>query len=249
MPSPAGWGENKKLSNARIRFLKPSFLKADKITFINEVMCNYQKKCYPEVASKIECIYNPMIGNFIKKNQNNNMFTITYLGSLGGKRVATPVLEAFNKISEQLSKIKLVFVGTNPLEIQKETIFSSIENKVEFIPWTNDPTPWIENSDVLIDIDADIKDDVFVSSKLMRYLNTDIPIVSITSRQSPTHQLINRFNDPNNKLQVYMNFHQADDLVQVLNVLFEEKPKKKTPKTDRNMQVLDLNHISRQLID
>jgi hypothetical protein len=59
------------------------------------------------------------------------------------------------------------------------------------LDFQKDPSRIIEQAHVLIDFDANFKNDVFISSKLITYLNTNIPILSLTPRNSPSDNLLN----------------------------------------------------------
>jgi hypothetical protein len=58
------------------------------------------------------------------------------------------------------------------------------------LPYTKEPQSALAQADVLVDLDVSSPGDVFTSGKLMTYLATDLPIIAITTKNSPTARLL-----------------------------------------------------------
>jgi hypothetical protein len=89
-------------------------------------------------------------------------------------------------------KVELWFLGNNQkLNLDKYNYNKESLSKIRLLDFQKDPSRIIEQAHVLIDFDANFKNDVFISSKLITYLNTNIPILSLTPRNSPSDNLLN----------------------------------------------------------
>ena len=73
------------------------------------------------------------------------------------------------------------------------------------------PEDYIRKSSVLIDIDADIANDVFISSKLIQYLSYDRTILCISPENSPARKLLQ-----NKTKTVIISGHKQDDILSAL---------------------------------
>ena len=91
-----------------------------------------------------------------------------------------------------LSNFEFIFIGTKPEVINKYIELFSIKNKCIYVPWVDSVDEYISDASLLIDIDIDAENDVYLSSKLIKYLNSDVPILSITGNNSPSRKLVSQ---------------------------------------------------------
>ena len=112
-----------------------------------------------------------------------------YTGGIYGVRKADYIIQAFIKLVESFPNSELIFVGSSI--DQKYLSEQSINGKIKTIPYTKDLIPFYTSATALIDIDADIDDDVFISSKMPIYLMINRIIISETGKNSPSRKLFN----------------------------------------------------------
>ncbi len=79
-------------------------------------------------------------------------------------------------------------VGSNKINLNHFNISEDAKTKILFHPFSTNLKAVFERSRVLIDVDADIEEDVFISSKLKDYLSVNRMIVSITGKNSPSRK-------------------------------------------------------------
>ena len=70
-----------------------------------------------------------------------------------------------------------------------KSITTKARSAIEIHPFTRDLDPFYKNATALIDIDADLENDVFLSSKIVNYLNINRIIISETGLNSPSRHL------------------------------------------------------------
>lgn len=197
IPAPDGWGLSKPYKNGLIRMLKKFLVSADEIYFSNQVMLDYQL----EILGKKYCgesgvLYTLPSGSPINipRKVNNEEFVLIYTGGIYQARKVDQLLIAVEKLIEQGLKIKLNFVGTNPESVSLKGLNMETVASINFIGYTEDLLPLYQNADLLIDIDADIEKDVFISSKFFSYLTVNRNILCITRQGSPVDILISHQN-------------------------------------------------------
>ena len=137
-------------------------------------------------------VHNPSTNDVITQNiQNDKPKIFLYVGSIYHQRQPDELLKAFEIFSKD-KKVELWFLGNNKkLNLEKHNFNKESMSKIRLLDFQKDPSKIIEQAHVLIDFDANFKNDVFISSKLITYLNTNIPILSLTPRNSPSDNLLN----------------------------------------------------------
>lgn len=192
LPSTPSWGKNPFLRKAIMSVIKPYFEHASLISATNEAMINYQLKVLGLDKKNKNTAVIPNPSQFCKlsndKNSSRRTISFLYLGSLYLKRSAEKIIKAFINFSNKQPLTNLYFVG-NISNVNKK-YYSDICENIFFSDWTDNPIEYISKSDVLIDIDADIEGDVFMSSKLPFYLNIDKIVLSITPKNSPARIIL-----------------------------------------------------------
>lgn len=153
----------------------------------NSKMMSFQKKY---IANKLcesdfyYTSYDMMNIKLVERNLNESY--LLYTGSLKERKVL-PLLKAFASIIQSNStNLKLVFVGSEDISKHRSAFAKDIQSKILLFPRTNDLTRYYENAVALIDIDPDIEDNVYLSSKITNYIFINRPIICITERDSPS---------------------------------------------------------------
>jgi hypothetical protein len=157
----------------------------------NDQMLNYQFKTFiPKEHLITNVIYNPgldKIKEFPKSDQIINNFV--YTGGIYGPRKAEYLMEGFEKLLEIYPDSKLVFVGSQLSTISLAKLKPETLNKIDIISFTRDLDPYYSCAVALIDIDGDIDNDVFISSKITNYIMLNRIIISQTGINSPSRHL------------------------------------------------------------
>ena len=205
VPAPKGWGLSDSYSNSLIKMIRKYMAKADKIYFSNEVMLQYQLNLlngYFKGDSGV--LYTlPDIEPLTLPVKEKDEFTLLYTGGIYQARKVDQLLLAVEKLLNSGLNVKLNFVGTNPNSVDLNVVSSETRSHIEFFGYTRDLLPFYAEADLLIDIDADIENDVFISSKFFNYLMINRKILCITGKNSP----VTRFVEESNVECVYITNH------------------------------------------
>lgn len=192
IPPPKGWGQPYIYQKGLIRMIRIFFQSIDKLYFSNEVMLKYQLDILGDTfKGESGVLYTfsnstPIVLPFRKKKD----FTLLYTGGVYQARRVDQLLLAVDKLTEQGFNIRLNFVGTNPDSVDLNLVSEVTKSNIYFFDYTKDLTAFYTEADLLIDIDADIENDVFISSKFFNYLMINRNILCITRRDSPVMQFV-----------------------------------------------------------
>lgn len=218
IPPPKGWGQPYIYQKGLIRMIRIFFQSIDKIYFSNEVMLKYQLdilgKTFKGESGVLYTFSNsaPVVLPFRKKKD----FTLLYTGGVYQARRVDQLLLAVDQLVEQGFNIRLNFVGTNPDSVDLNPVSEVTKSIIYFFDYTKDLTPFYAEADLLIDIDADIENDVFISSKFFNYLMINRKILCITAKNSPVTNFIYDKNIPD----VSVVPHEKDDIyASISNIL------------------------------
>jgi len=224
VPPPLGWGESSFYRNGLIKMTRTYFRKINKFYSSNEVMLKYQLNLLNySFSGEPGYIYTPAAYKEKKMFAKNNdgFLNFLYTGGIYGVRRPDSLIEAFYKITLQYQNARLYFLGTNPLSIDLSKYDDVFKSKIIFVGYTEDLEKYYQLADVLIDIDADLDNDVFMSSKFFNYIMINRPVLSITRENSPTYLYTLKHKLDN----IYFAKHYADDIENVLKKLINEKNK------------------------
>lgn len=191
LPAPLGWLDYDSYYKGLQKMVYDNFSKADAFFSSNTQMLEYQLKTFlPKKKLLTGVIYNPSFGEFIhlpRINENVNIFV--YTGGIYGLRKPEYLLKGFEKLLNEFPESKLVFVGTQKASLLLNELLPETLSKIEIIPFQKDLSYYYNVATALIDLDADIEDDVFLSSKITNYLMMNRIIISETGSNSPSRNL------------------------------------------------------------
>lgn len=193
MPAPPPWYNNQYLRKALILTARKPFGKADIISLSNRAMLVYQLSIMKLTKTKNFVALNPTKNEFIASSitTKNSIPVFLYVGSIYHQRKPHFLIKAFQKYVLSGQAADLVFLGHNQkLVLSDYEIEEKVKCHIKKMPFVQDPADQIASCDVLVDFDSDFKNDVFISSKLITYLNTNKPILSITTKGSPSDILL-----------------------------------------------------------
>ncbi|MFZ4400954.1 MAG: hypothetical protein ACOYO1_13035 [Bacteroidales bacterium] len=212
IPPPRGWISSKHERQNIKKIMQRYIQIADGITATNPEMLMYFKDEFTSLNNiPLSVVRNPCSTNKISRKSAQSSISFLYLGAIYGPRKLDTLLEAFEKLYAERKDIELCFVGTVSNINLDETKYQFIKQS----SWTKDPESYLKNADVFVDIDADLTNDVFLSSKLLLYLNSEKLILSITGPNSPARNLLKGLNT------VTVCHHDSDEIYIGISKLLE----------------------------
>lgn len=191
VPAPLGWPENSGYRKGVLKMMRHYLSFADVIFSSNKQMLDYQLSLLLQKKNILsDIIYNPSYGEFvILPIVDSESYNFVYTGGIYGARKSEYILKGFQKLLKNFPDSNLIFVGTRKESLSLEFLDMETLLKIVIIPHTKDLSQYYNISTALIDIDADIENDVFISGKMTNYLMINRIIISETGTNSPSRQL------------------------------------------------------------
>lgn len=192
IPTPISWTKDLQLRAKLLNYLECYIKRADAFFSSNLSMLRYEKNTFRRLDGYLGVVLTPSGENSNKKNLNENHKTITFLyaGYLYGPRKVGLLLRAFERFQKEKPNAKLIFVGNHSKDHFSGFEHLIKEGVVECYGFTKDIEPFYQMADVLIDLNADIINDVFLSSKVCNYLSYEKPILVISQDGSPVREIM-----------------------------------------------------------
>lgn len=218
LPAPIGWGEPQYYRFGVKKMVNRFISKSDFIYFSNDKMVEYEKNIFNFLDDKvIKSLYAYSNLKFKEYISPNVVFNFVYTGTVYKARKVERFLKAFEKLSFIYPQVRCIFVGTKKKSINLSCLKKETLKKIKFLPFTSKLDDIYSNANILVDIDADIKNDVFMSSKFFNYISTNKPIFSISNIDSPTRNFINDLGLEG----VYMSKNDVDEIFLILKQILE----------------------------
>lgn len=163
------------------------FVNADKLLFTSQetidlVTMPYFKKICNKADVLPHCFAEKLHQLPIKKTKRNQLL-IRYVGQFYGNRQPDPLLKALQKIPQNmLNKIRVEFVGSSTASLQERINHAELEKVVYPMPSVSylRSLKLMNESDILLNIDAPVDSSPFLPSKLIDYIGANKPIFGIT---------------------------------------------------------------------
>lgn len=190
IPAPGGWIRRKSEFNGKMRIVKRIFSAADLIAASNRHMLEYELSvCNPKKGAKGVVLLTPSpISRHTYPCSDENLFL--YTGNLYGMRNPNHLFKAFKRLLKVYPNAEIVIVGRDKQLRGVNEILNEEERKHIVIgEHTNDLEPLFRRAKVLVDIDADLNKDPFLSSKITSYLKVNRVILSETGRITPSREM------------------------------------------------------------
>ena len=207
IPAP-GWDVNVYGKKARKKIVARYLKYADCYCTINEKMLKYQLTTFCNKPKLVPATIPLSVNSSIIENYSSSTeIVFLYTGGIYLNRKATHVLKAFEKLLVEIPNARFVFVGTKIPNDQLLSVHNETLSHIEFYGYSKDLTPFYKRCSVLVDIDSDVPNDVFLSSKIISYLTINRPILCQTGAESPSRALFNGFRS------IIQCDHDVDELV------------------------------------
>ncbi len=193
IPAPfPWWQESTIMRNKLYRHLNNYIPKATAFFSANPTMLQYEKNIFTQFNGYSGVLLTPCDGDAIQDYvpEHHDHITFLYTGSIYGPRRVDALLAGFEEYQKKNPTARLVFLGKNRASdfVGYETLLDS--NIIELHDFTTKVEYYFKHADVLIDLNADAKNDVFLSSKVCNYLSYNKPIIAISQDGSPVRAMM-----------------------------------------------------------
>jgi glycosyltransferase involved in cell wall biosynthesis len=194
-PFPAPWvtaGTHlfRRLRNYSRRLLGP----AQAITFTTPEALVFQEKCLglPIAAKSFVLPHVAPLPIWLEPPPAQPP-TFAYLGSFYGRRNARALLEGFARHRQSSAASRFVFVGADPATVLPDAERLGLGAAVEVRPRVKDVKPAMAGADVLVALDADFGEPVFMTTKIVEYLMVNRTVLMVSPESSSSARLVRRF--------------------------------------------------------
>lgn len=191
IPAPLGWLKDDLFFKKTKKLIAKLLSDVDGIFLANQKMLEYQLNIVnPKNKIATGVIYNPSYGKLQTLDfTGGETNTFLYTGGIYGPRKICFVIEAFREILKEYPNSTLEFVGSTIPENNLKILTKTERSKVIIHPFTKDLTQFYQRATALLDIDADLENDVFLSSKITNYITINRIIISETGVNSPSRKI------------------------------------------------------------
>lgn len=217
IPPPKGWETYEIFRKSLIYPVRKYIKESSYFSSSNERMLKYQLS---QVGSDFDSnkhfvIHNPTPDRFkIIDRIPNSKLILAFLGTIRtGARNPDLLFKALYSLHRQNLDFEFRIYGNNK-NIKLDEYDIDFQNKIRFEPFVSNIEEIIPEIDILIDIDANIPNDVFISSKLFIYLAYNRPIICLTGTNSPTSDLLRTHNN-----SIYLNHFDKKKLIKTIKLL------------------------------
>lgn len=209
IPPPKGWETYEIYRKSLVYIVKKQIQHCDLFSMSNEHMLKFQQENIDfNIRNKSFVIPDPISDKFNWYGEKIGVKkVIVYLGSFYSARKPDALINGFALFALEDKVTELHIVGYNKINLDDYKITTTVKSRIKLLSWVSEVDKIIENADLLVDVDADIEGDVFVSSKLKKYLSTDRMILSITRNNSPSYCLLSSL-----KESVYISSHDPSEV-------------------------------------
>ena len=194
IPAPIGWSKDTPYFRASKSFVKKSFANLDFFAAVNEQMLEYEVSLFSHKNTmRTTYLVPPSLSErIIQLPIIHDRFWFLFAGNIYGMRKSKYVIEAFSKLVSEYENIGLLFVGNIGQDTYEEiaNLSDEVKEKIEVFPRMTEIVPFYERASVLLDIDADLENDVYLSSKISTYLGYNRPIICESSEGTPSRSLL-----------------------------------------------------------
>ena len=195
VPAPGGW--NRKLNEYRhkLKVVKKYFSYADYVAASNKHMLAFQLTTFKHkqgLRSNVLLTPSPdETYNYPIPDENIFLYT----GSLYGMRNPDHILKAFKRILQVHPDAQFIFIGAiMKLKRINKILTPAEQEHIHILKPTDDLSALFSRAKVLVDIDADLDKDPFLSSKIVTYLKVNRIIVSETGHDTPSREMFAHLN-------------------------------------------------------
>lgn len=190
VPAPSPWEKDGIFKKAIKRFVQSNFKRVNLLAMTNKEMLAYELSIIASKHIDGMVVPNPpLYSHLISLEDEVDMPSFVYAGKIYGLREPDALVSGFDLFLEKYPTSKLYIVGSNMNKDDFQKMgCANIDNYV-FVDYTRDLIPIFNKCVGLIDINANIDNDVFLSSKILSYLPYNRLIISESGANSPVRSM------------------------------------------------------------
>ena len=163
------------------------------VSFTTEAARDYMLNIYGDAIRRDHAVVIPNIHmpfRSVDVKQKAVPRDVLYLGSFYEVRSAEPLIHAFSLVAAADRSARMKVIGPSHAEINALAQRQHLEAALRGIPYTISPEHEIDKRAVLLCLDAFRGPAVFMPTKILDYLTTRNPIVTVTPTGSPSDALL-----------------------------------------------------------
>lgn len=192
VPATPDWHPLKRYRTKMTKTYLPAVMHAASLSFGNDEMLEYQQEIYNiNLKHKSFILSDPIPEARILKPPSQDFTIFTFLGTFSENRNPKSLFDAFSILLKGNPLCELRIYGTRYGDISKYlNKYHYLRDRICIFDRTSDVDKVLEESTILVDVDADYDRPLFTSNKLKEYLAVNRLILSITPSNSPSHNLL-----------------------------------------------------------
>ena len=243
VPAPFPWEKDSMYSSAMKRCVKNYMQRVDVLCMTNQEMLTYELGIIGNPCIKPVVLPNPPKEKSFQVLPLENVTpTFVYAGKMYGVRNPDALLKGFKLFLKKHQNAKMIFVGSGQLDMYIRERYRDILDNVEFISYTNDLSAIYKRCIAMVDVNANIDNDVFLSSKIISYLPYNRLIISESGNGSPVRSI---FKYSQTILHVY---HNAEDYYNAMEFCYANVASIDYSERLSFLQRMDINAVTDTLI-
>lgn len=222
-PVPYGKGLKGRPGFLEMEVLKVILKKTNFCSFPSDRLNNYYNQIFPFIKEKSFTIPHIVVDEqFLNPDlRNSDPFTISHLGGFG-LRSPLLLIEAFAELIKINPDhgIKFRFIGPIEEVVNSRIRDLGLENyfSIEGILPYEETLRIIQDSDLLLIIEAIMQEGIFLPSKLMDYLQMDKPVFAISPKMGVLADLIGTYGGG-----IFVDNSSKESILDKLNIILRDK--------------------------
>ena len=190
IPAPGGWNRKWNEYSHKLKVVKRYFSAADYVAASNKHMLAFQLTTFKHKTGLRSNVLLTPSPDTTYNYPISSEDIFLYTGNLYGLRNPDYVLTAFKHLLKVYPQAQFIFIGMKMKLKRIDKILTPQEKEhIHILNQTDDLAPLFSRAKVLVDIDADLEKDPFLSSKIVTYLKVNRMIVCETGHDTPSREM------------------------------------------------------------
>jgi glycosyltransferase involved in cell wall biosynthesis len=219
-PSPGPWEKDEPLYQRRIKATRKIIDACEFATFVTQEALEFTEgQCKLRLNSKAFVLPHvaPPRSEWNDAQVSKNV--ILYAGRFYGRRRPDTVIKALKAFLPSNAESEFHYVGPDHESIARLADAAGIAAQVRVFPYTEKIEEFYARANILLATDANDERPVFLTTKIIEYLNTNRKVLLVSSPHSPGSKLVDRFPDTSVHVE-----EKAADIAQALERLSTMNP-------------------------
>lgn len=247
IPAPKIWKSNyfyrSKMINEATKVLMHSKLNS----FVTKEMMDYQGKVTGISLEQKSFISPNSMPNYREIPLELNKVIFGYIGTFYGARKPDKLLMAASNLIKKNIQFEIWLIGNNHFEILELIKDEKVKSVIKFFPYSTHLDEYLNQISVLLEVDADIKENVFISNKIMEYLSLNRLIIAIFNESSSLAKMLNH----NYRTIIKSNFEVSNienSLLTAIRILQEKDELEFLKDREKLYQCYSIKSVGQQII-